>query len=170
MHNFDEYWGNPSHGSGLTNSDISSLKASISALRYCYDCNTQIDAEIVLKADWTLTNDVYLRAEGIAIDLNGYSIDLNGYSLVVYSYVGQRIVITDNSFDTSNASAYTSRITNSGSTGVLAVASSDYYGTAEITFGTVAVECESFASDTDNRYTFYDSLLKEGYDLPFVRA
>ena len=170
VHNFDEYWGNPSHGSGLTNSDISSLKASISALRYCYDCNTQIDAEIVLKADWTLTNDVYLRAEGIAIDLNGYSIDLNGYSLVVYSYVGQRIVITDNSFDTSNASAYTSRITNSGSTGVLAVASSDYYGTAEITFGTVAVECESFASDTDNRYTFYDSLLKEGYDLPFVRA
>ena len=63
-------------------------------------------------------------------------------------------MLTDKSYDTSNTE-YTSKITNSGSTGKLAVSSKEGMcgGKGDVVIGTIAIECESVISDSDDRHT-----------------
>lgn len=138
------------------------LTAIISADRFCTAEGTVINATITLLADWTLTHDVYLKAEGLTIDLNGHTIDLNGYNLVIYSYAGEHLTITDNSFDTSEVenfdpdtyNDYDSGIINTNENGVFVLF--NYYG--DITIGTIYISVEnSYISDSDNRETIADN-------------
>lgn len=155
----------------LTSDDISSLNAQINSKSYCPHCRTLIGVTIVLYDDWTLTNDVYLKAEGITIDLNGHSIDLNGYNLAIYSYAGRLLTLTDNTFDTSQKEDYTSKIDNSKALGILIVVSNGAVSDVRdnIIVGTIAIECEILASDSDDRYSLFDSLKEKEYELPFLK-
>ena len=172
MHDFysDHYGEHPIY-SQLITGDITGFNAAdVYNSGICRDCNTYINAEIILGADWTLNSDVYIKAEGVTIDLNGYDIDLNGHSLIIYSYVGRQIILTDSTFDTANPNSYNSAVRNSGSSGVLALVRSSYYGEADVIFGTVAIECDMAASEETDRYGVYDWLLSEGYDVPIAMA
>lgn len=149
---------------------LDGLNATVYYEALCYNCKTLINANIVLRNDWTLTSDVYLKAEGLTLDLNGFTIDLNGYNLVLYSYDGRTLVVTDNSFDTSLVEdfdpenpVYTSKITNSSNeSGIFIVASYAYNPEDEsVIIGTIAIEANNFLTDSDNRYTLMNSVYEE---------
>ena len=115
---------------------------------------------LTLTDNWTLTSDVYFKAEGLTIDLNGYSIDLNGYNLALYSYDGNSLALTDSTYDTSAPESVTNGIIDSaeeGSKGLLVV----FTKNGDIAIGTIAIETEKFLSDTDDRKTIADSVLAE---------
>ena len=144
--------------------------ATIKSESFCGDCETLMDVVLTLNGDWTLTNNVYIRAEGIVIDLNGHNIDLNGYRLTVYSYDGRYLTITDNAFDTSSvegfdpeAPEYAASVTDGKGTGLLTAFNS---GEEEIIIGTVNIGCDIFLSDCDNRYTISDTLSAMDYQAP----
>ena len=157
---------------------LEGLQAKINYNQY-YCCDAIADVVIMLTADWTLTSDAYIRAEGLTIDLSGHSIDLNGYNLALYSYAGAFMTITDNAFDTSLVTGenyeYTSSIKDSSAedgtgmdgtgTGLLIAFVNGGY----LEIGSVNINAASFLSDYDNRYTIYDSVADYGIELEMLK-
>lgn len=153
---YDRHWtSNP-----LATGSISGLEASVN-YDVCYDCHGIIGVTVVLKGNWTLTGDVYIKAEDITFDLNGYTIDLNGHNLVIYSYAGERVVMTDRAYDTASGSSAGS-ITN----GVFVLATDG----GDVVVGTIGGDADMVLIDNANRYELYNALVAEGYNFSFVRA
>ena len=153
---------------------LEGLQAKINYNQY-YCCDAIADVVIVLTADWTLTSDAYIRAEGLTIDLSGHSIDLNGHNLALYSYAGADMRITDNAFGTSLVTdenyEYSSSIKDSsaedGTGNGLLIA---FVNGGYLEIGSVNINAASFLSDYDNRYTIYDSVAANyGIELEMLK-
>ena len=152
---------------------LTGMSANYSYRERCEYCGDLSGLTLILTDDWTLTQDEYIRATDLTIDLNGYTIDLNGYSLLVYGYRDQyemrgSVTFTDSAYDTSaeEGGAQSGAIVNSGASGVFAV----FVNGGDILMGTVSVTAEAYMSDGDNLYTIYDSLLENGYDVSIAQA
>ena len=159
---------------------VSGLDGMQANVLYEYDCDlcgTLRDVVITLLADWTLTQDVYIRAENVTLDLNGFTVDLSGNNLIIYGYQGGegygRVTVTDNTFDTSgienydpeNFKDYRSKITDSKGTGYFIA----FVNGGEVINGTIALESEVFESDCDSRYTIYNTMLDMGSDIAILK-
>jgi kynurenine formamidase len=134
---------------------INGLNAQVYVDDYCNYCNTILDCIISLQDNWTLTRDVYLKADGITFDFNGYTVDLNGYKLILYGYSGSNVVITDNSFDTSEKELNDQALKDSGEgqTGMIILGTNG----GSVTVGCIAVNVTFYLSDHDTRDTLVKS-------------
>jgi hypothetical protein len=108
-----------------------------------------------LQGDWTLTSDVYLKADGITFNFNGYTVDLNGHKLILYGYSGSTVVITDNAFDTSEKELNDQALKDpsEGQTGMLILGTND----GSVTVGCIALNVTFYISDHDTRDTLVSS-------------
>ena len=66
---------------------------------YCYRCHKVEYVDIALHGDLVLTEDIFIYADNINIDLNGYTLDLNGYNFIVYAFGGSDIEIYDSAME-----------------------------------------------------------------------
>lgn len=132
-------------------------------------CKSLAFAEITLDKDVTLTQNIYICAETITLNLNGHNLDLNGFDFVLYSYNGYNgdrgiTLIDDGMYDEATGTNVLGRIinTNTEGKGMIVLAANK----GNIDLGNVNVEAKSFISDTDSRQTLCDSVLKNvGYTL-----
>lgn len=135
----------------------------------CYSCcNSLSYVYITLHENVTLTQNIYICAERIQLNLNGYTLDLNGYDLVLYAYSdnwesGRIAFIDDGKYDETTGENTLGKIVNGNSNkGMLVLATNK----GNIDLGNVNVEVKSFLSDTDTRSTIAQSVLQsEGYTL-----
>lgn len=165
----------------LFEGDVSGLSAVVDYGAFCADCGTLIDVQITLTGNWTLTEDVYIKAEYITLDLNGCVIDLNGHNLIIYSYQTSsygdgRVTLTDSEYDTSVSGGAAGYIFDStGEEGEDGIPESGdgmlviFTNSGDIVGGTATVYTQLFASDCDNRYTIYDSVYQSnGVRIPIL--
>lgn len=149
---------------GLYEGTIVGLTAQVYYDAFCVDCGTYLNVTIVLEDDWTLQGDVYIKAEGyVDLNLSGHTIDLNGYALIIYGYNGSVITITDGEYSEDNGGAITDSAKVTGEDGEV----ESYEGLlvafnngGDVTFGSVNVDCEYFASDSDSRDSIYYTVLE----------
>lgn len=147
--------------------DISGLVADVRYNSICLNCDTLIDVTITLKADWKLSGDVTLMAEGITIDLNGYNIDLNGHILTVYSYAGNSLTVTDGTFkpsaiegyDPDTFTDYPTAISDTSGGGLFVACTNGIY----VDIGTIRVDCDNLITSKYNRFMLYNYLVSQGY-------
>lgn len=128
---------------------------------YCGYCNKAQHVSLVLTNDWTLTEDVYIYAEGLEINLNENTIDLNGYNLIIYSLNGAGAVIYNGEITDSaiEDAGYLVMFTDSSEWGRY----DDKYGEKQtLGFGeNFVIECDFFISECDNRNTIAQSFYNQ---------
>ncbi|MGN1060399.1 MAG: hypothetical protein ACI4QN_01580, partial [Candidatus Coproplasma sp.] len=145
----------------LLRNKLPGLSAKVSYDWRCREDNVVGNCILTLTDNWTLTSDVYFKAEGLTIDLNGYTIDLNGYNLALYSYDGEQLILTDSTYDTADPDSVTNGIIDSAeedSKGVLVL----FTYTGNITIGTIAIDTDYVLSDKDDRYTIDETVSEDG--------
>lgn len=131
----------------------------IASGEYCCRCEKGYGIVITLNSNWTLTENVYLYAEDITLDLNGYDIDLNGYNLIIYGIDGSYVTITNSQADGTTPTEEYANITN----GTLIIFNNfankyPYSYEESIIVSFVAVDVfDYFFSENDTRETIQDS-------------
>jgi hypothetical protein len=130
---------------------VSGLSATVEHGGICNTCHTMLDVTITLTANWTLTSDVYLKAEYITINFNGYTIDLNGHTLTVYGYDGSDVTFTDSTYNTAEGTEnHYSVVDNStDKTGIFIVGTNG----GDIDVGTIAINAKYDFTDHADRQT-----------------
>jgi hypothetical protein len=136
-------------------SSIAGLTAEIYIEYYCSHCPSLRNCVISLQDDWTLTRDVYLKAEGITINFNGYTIDLNGYKLIIYGYSGSNVILTDSEFDTSMGEKNDTALADGSEeqSGMIILGTNG----GDVSLGCIAINVKYFLSDADSRDTLLES-------------
>ena len=131
----------------------------------CGECYKMIDVSIVLQGNCVLTDNVFIYAEDITINLNGFTLDLNGYNFIVYGMAGSNVEIFD-----SNGLLEEPNVIDSSEekTGWLVWFNKGSLGNGIVTAGyglKISEDAHYFMSDTDTVDTIEESFYKNNVEL-----